>query len=75
MGIRVPNDLSIVGFDDTPPAEGFDPPITSVRQPIEEMTQAAFLEVLGQIEGRAAGQGRVFPTMLTRRTSTDKPRR
>lgn len=75
LGIRVPNDLSVVGFDDTPPAEGFDPPITSVRQPIEEMTQAAFLEVLGQIERRPAGTGRVFSTMLTRRTSTAAPRR
>lgn len=70
MGVRVPNDLSVVGFDDTPPAENFDPPMTSVRQPIEEMTQAAFVEVLGQIEGAPVGRGRVFATELMARGSS-----
>ena len=73
LGIRVPAQLSVVGFDDTHPAEGFDPPITSVRQPIQEMTQAAFLEVLRQIEGHAASQGQVFPTDLVIRASTGIP--
>ena len=36
-GRRIPEDVAIVGFDDSPIAESTDPPLTSVRQPIEEM--------------------------------------
>jgi DNA-binding LacI/PurR family transcriptional regulator len=36
-GRRIPDDVAIVGFDDSPIAESTDPPLSSVRQPIEEM--------------------------------------
>jgi DNA-binding LacI/PurR family transcriptional regulator len=36
-GRRIPEDVAIVGFDDSPIAETTEPPLTSVRQPIEEM--------------------------------------
>jgi DNA-binding LacI/PurR family transcriptional regulator len=36
-GRRIPDDLAVAGFDDSPVAETTDPPLTSVRQPIEEM--------------------------------------
>jgi DNA-binding LacI/PurR family transcriptional regulator len=36
-GRRVPDDVAVVGFDDSPIAATTDPPLTSVRQPIEEM--------------------------------------
>jgi DNA-binding LacI/PurR family transcriptional regulator len=36
-GRRIPEDVAVVGFDDSPIAETADPPLTSVRQPIEEM--------------------------------------
>jgi DNA-binding LacI/PurR family transcriptional regulator len=36
-GRSIPEDVAIVGFDDSPIAETADPPLTSVRQPIEEM--------------------------------------
>jgi DNA-binding LacI/PurR family transcriptional regulator len=36
-GRRIPEDVAIAGFDDSPVAETTDPPLTSVRQPIEEM--------------------------------------
>jgi DNA-binding LacI/PurR family transcriptional regulator len=72
--VRVPDDLSLVGFDDTPQAEGFDPPLTSVCQPIEAMTTAAFAEVLAQVEGAPASAGQIFPTSLTVRCSTAVPK-
>ena len=37
VGISIPNDLSVVGFDDVPEAEWANPPLTTVRQPIAEM--------------------------------------
>ena len=49
-GIRVPDDLSIVGVDDLPAAAYLTPPITTVRQPIYEMglfTAHALLNMLG----------------------------
>ncbi|MGV3615857.1 MAG: LacI family DNA-binding transcriptional regulator [Fimbriimonas sp.] len=73
LGIRIPQDLSVVGFDDTPVAWSFDPALTSVRQPLEEMTYAAFADVLAQIEGAPASPGRVFPTSLQVRASTAPP--
>ena len=46
-GLRVPEDCSIVGFDDTPNASAMWPPLTTVRQPIREMARVA-IEMLGR---------------------------
>ena len=73
MGLRVPEDLSIVGFDDMPTVGSFDL-LTSVRQPIEDLAQAAFCELLSQIDGSPASPGQVFPTALTVRRSTASPK-
>ncbi|WP_235018058.1 LacI family DNA-binding transcriptional regulator [Thermomonospora echinospora] len=40
-GLRIPQDLSIVGFDDLPVARWFSPPLTTVRQPLAEMGSLA----------------------------------
>jgi LacI family transcriptional regulator len=40
-GVRVPEDLSVVGFDDHPVAAWLDPALTTVRQPLDEMGDAA----------------------------------
>jgi DNA-binding LacI/PurR family transcriptional regulator len=40
-GVRVPDDVSIVGFDDIPVAQVFDPPLTTLRQPMREVGQLA----------------------------------
>jgi DNA-binding LacI/PurR family transcriptional regulator len=47
----VPQDVSIVGFDDLEFSEVFDPPITSVRQPQREMGRAGMQLVIGMLEG------------------------
>ena len=41
LGLRVPDDVSVVGFDDSPFMNCTDPPLTTVRQPIQAMGQAA----------------------------------
>lgn len=40
-GLRVPDDISIVGFDDLPPALQADPPLTTILHPVEELGTAA----------------------------------
>src|SRR5579863_4110770 len=47
-GLRVPQDLSVVGFDDLPVARWVSPPLTTVRQPLAEMGRAA-AQMLGEI--------------------------
>jgi DNA-binding LacI/PurR family transcriptional regulator len=53
LGLRVPADVSIVGIDDGVLAEVVAPPLTTVRQPLIEMTQAAVDIVISRIEGRS----------------------
>jgi LacI family transcriptional regulator len=47
-GLRVPQDLSVVGFDDLPVARWVSPPLTTVRQPLAEMGRAA-AQMLGEL--------------------------
>ena len=49
-GLRIPEDLSIVGFDDTPIAERIWPPLTTVRSPIREIGRAAARLLIGRKE-------------------------
>jgi len=51
-GIDIPQDLSVVGFDDLPMARWVGPPLTTIRQPLTEMAATAARLVLGQAEDR-----------------------
>ena len=51
LGLDVPGDVSVVGFDDSALMTCTDPPLTTVRQPIEMMGQAAVDLLVNQIEG------------------------
>lgn len=53
LGKRVPEDLSVIGFDDFALMNCTDPPLTTVRQPIEAMGQAAVDLLVHQMEGPA----------------------
>ncbi|RYJ22332.1 LacI-family transcriptional regulatory protein [Streptomyces sp. L-9-10] len=52
-GRRIPEDVALVGFDDSEIARHMDPPLTSVRQPIEEMGRAMARLVLSEIARRS----------------------
>ena len=51
QGLDVPGDISIVGFDDTPVASHMWPPLTTVRQPIAGMAEAATTGLINRISG------------------------
>lgn len=50
-GLTVPGDVSIVGFDDSPLIAFTDPPLTTIRQPVEGMGQAAVTALVAEISG------------------------
>jgi LacI family transcriptional regulator len=74
-GLRVPDDISVVAFDDMPWMTMVSPPITTVRQPIADMASAATKLALDRLrEGRDGVPGsRLFPTELVRRGSVGSP--
>lgn len=49
IGLRVPKDVSVVGFDDVFAASTFSPPLTTIRQPLRDMGQCAALTLLRRI--------------------------
>jgi DNA-binding LacI/PurR family transcriptional regulator len=55
LGVRVPQAVSIVGFDDISFAEVAQPPLTTVRQPLREMLQATVTMLIERLEGRRTG--------------------
>ncbi|MEU6950637.1 LacI family DNA-binding transcriptional regulator [Streptomyces sp. NPDC046332] len=70
-GRRVPEDVALVGVDDSPVARHMDPPLTSVRQPIEEMGRTMARLLLQEIAGASEEQPyRVLPTELVVRDSS-----
>ncbi len=69
-GKRVPDDVSIVGFDDIPLAAYFDPPLTTVRLPAYELGHAAGRALLERIADREIPARTLLPTELIIRAST-----
>jgi LacI family transcriptional regulator len=63
LGLRVPEDVSISGFDDIPAAALSAPPLTTVREPVREMMEAAFGLVLGSLHGERYPDERSHPVL------------
>lgn len=74
-GIRVPEDVSLIGFDDVGPLHLFSPPLTAVRQPVEQLGRRA-LELLLQITRQTLDPGyeELLPVELVVRSSVAPPR-
>jgi LacI family transcriptional regulator len=72
-GHRVPDDISVVGFDDTPIARYVRPTLTTVAIPTYEMGRAAMRLLLAQFEGRGEPGLETMPTRLVVRDSSRPP--
>jgi DNA-binding LacI/PurR family transcriptional regulator len=72
-GLRVPRDISVVGYDDIPVAAYTDPPLTTVSQPMREVGEAAASLVLDAIGEGTTGLGRLLPVRLVVRASVAAP--
>ncbi len=81
-GLAVPQDISVVGFDDNPLAARMRPALTTVHQDVEEKGRAATSALIAAIDRRkdgskppARGRHLVLPASLVVRDSTARPRR
>ncbi len=72
--VKVPRDLSLIGFDDARWAQYSDPPLTVISQPTEAMGQKAAELLLGRLKGEREAKTVVFKPELIIRRSTAPPR-
>ena len=76
MGVSIPGDVSVVGFDDDPLAEWLTPGLTTVRQPFVQMGQAAMRMLVALMDNPdALVESRILPVELVPRASVAAPRR
>jgi LacI family transcriptional regulator, repressor for deo operon, udp, cdd, tsx, nupC, and nupG len=76
-GLNVPSDVSVVGYDDSAFMSCTDPPLTTVRQPIEAIGKAAVEILAGQIEGASVAAEELFfePEIVARGSTANAPSR
>ncbi|RKN12763.1 LacI family DNA-binding transcriptional regulator [Streptomyces radicis] len=72
LGIRIPDDLSVTGFDDLAVATAVEPELTTVSLPAEELGAAGMRALLAALAGERGGTT-VLPVTLTPRGSTAPP--
>jgi DNA-binding LacI/PurR family transcriptional regulator len=73
-GRAVPDDVSVVGFDDIPEASFSQPPLTTIRQDFAELGREAVRLVVGAIGGERLPTTLVPPRLVTRASSARAPR-
>jgi DNA-binding LacI/PurR family transcriptional regulator len=74
-GLRVPEDVSVVGFDDTPESGYFTPPLTTIRQDFHELGRRTMALVLRVLAGELEASEPLVEPLLIVRSSTAAPAR
>jgi DNA-binding LacI/PurR family transcriptional regulator len=74
QGLRVPGDISLIGFDDLPIVRFTDPPLTTVRQPMAAMGRLAMETLLDILAGSSSNHNLKVPGELVVRESTAPPK-
>ena len=72
MGLKVPDDLSIVGFDDLKFSEIVEPPLTTVRQNSREMGRNAVDKIVAMINGKEEPVFTMQPELIVRKSTAEK---
>jgi DNA-binding LacI/PurR family transcriptional regulator len=65
-GVRIPKDISVMGYTDEPVASLVDPPLTTISQPIFEIGQTAATLLIKQIDGKLDRRDPKHLTLNTR---------
>jgi len=75
-GLRVPQDISVMGFDDIPGAAFHSPSLTTVRQPLNRMGEVAAQSLLERIEGKKEYPSEIAiePELVVRESTADAPK-
>lgn len=74
LGLRIPHDLSVVGYDDSPLATRVWPPMTTARQPIREMGRLAAEKLIGKDQREGQPADHVEPYLVIRESSGPPPK-
>ncbi len=73
-GVSVPDDVSLIGFDDMPFGTLLTPPLTAIRQPVEQIGRSGFQLLLQLLNGETPPPLTRLPVELIRRQSVGAPR-
>src|ERR1700756_939186 len=75
QGLRVPQDVSVIGFDDIPGAAFYTPSLTTVRQPLNRMGEVAAQSLLERIEGKKEYPAEIAiePALVARESTAHPP--
>lgn len=73
-GVSVPDDVSLIGFDDMPFGAMLTPPLTAIRQPVEQIGRQGFQLLLQLLNGKTPPPLTRLPVELIRRQSVGAPR-
>jgi DNA-binding LacI/PurR family transcriptional regulator len=74
-GVRVPEEISVAGFDDIPEAAFFSPPLTTVRQDFKQLGLHSVRLLLARVREGAAARSVTLPAELVPRASVSRPPR
>lgn len=75
LGIKVPEELSVVGYDDTPSVQAFIPPLTTMKQHSDRIARLAVDELMNCLNGRESVAGtRMIDSTLVNRETTAPPK-
>jgi LacI family transcriptional regulator len=73
-GVRVPEQMSVTGFDDVPSSRYVTPTLTTAHVPVRELGELAIQKLVGRIDGRDGETGERLPVEIVLRRSSGPPR-
>lgn len=75
-GLSVPEDVSVIGYDDSPLIPMMNPPLTTVRQPVDAISRAAVACLMAQVSGEKVEETELFfqPDLVVRGSTTVAPK-